>query len=437
MAANPEGPSTQQRVATERQITERQTTERQTFVLTEYAPCLLPQPALSAEEGVHLWQRYGNYVSVDFPSPKTQDQWQLTAQGWVGYLPLSARVGLSLQPRAPLANLFRMIEVVYALAPLDLSDDLFHCASLVEFYERLALLLAQRIQDRCRTGLFRSYQARQADLPYVRGTLDLARVLTSPGQATAPCRFEEQTFDVAENQILAWTIWSILRSNFCSEQSLPLLRQVYRLLAGSVSLQPLDPLACVNRTYNRLNADYRPLHALCRFFLEQSGPSHLTGDREMSAFLVDMGQLYERFVAAWLAARAPECYSVQIQERMHFGVDRGYGFIIDMVIYDRQSGDPLAVLDTKYKAPATSPAGADIAQVVAYATAKGCKEALLVYPVRLAQPFDAWVGDVRVRSLSFELDGDLEAAGQSFLNGWGSIRSNVAPVNRICSKTEC
>jgi 5-methylcytosine-specific restriction enzyme subunit McrC len=408
MAANPEARATQERVAT----------PRQTFVLTEYLPCLLPQPALSREDGIHLWQRYGNYVSVEFPSPKTHEQWQLTAQGWVGYLPLSAGVGLSLQPRAPLANLFRMIEVVYELAPLALSDDLFHCATLAEFYERLALLLAQRVKERCRTGLFRTYRSRQADLPYVRGTLDLARALSSPVQAKAPCRYEEQTTDVVENQILLWTIWLILHSNFCSEENLPLLRHVYRLLAGSVSLRSLDPLSCVSRTYNRLNADYRPLHALCRFFLEQSGPSHLLGDREMLAFLVNMGQLYERFVAAWLAAQAQDRCAVQIQERLHFGGERGHTFTIDLVIYDRQSGAPLAVLDTKYKTPTASPASADIAQVVAYATAKGCKEALLVYPVRLAQPLDVWIGDVRVRSVSFELDGDLEEAGRRFVEGW-------------------
>ena len=45
----------------------------------------------------------------------------------------------------------------------------------------------------------------------------------------------------------------------------------------------------------------------------------------------------------------------------------------------------------------------------------GCQEALLVYPRGLPQPFEARVGDIRVRSLSFSLDGDVDEAGHHFM----------------------
>lgn len=87
---------------------------------------------------------------------------------------------------------------------------------------------------------------------------------------------------------------------------------------------------------------------------------------------------------------------------------------MDLVLYDRPGGTPLAILDTKYK-PVQGPSTADVAQVVAYAEARGCTEAVLLYPVRLEKPMDLRVGRIRVRTLGFELAGDLDAAGERLL----------------------
>ncbi|MCB0211631.1 MAG: restriction endonuclease, partial [Anaerolineae bacterium] len=166
--------------------------------------------------------------------------------------------------------------------------------------------------------------------------------------------------------------------------------------------------------YHRLNEDYRPLHALCRFFLEQTGPLHALGDRQMLPFLVDMARLYELFVAEWLSVHLPETLKLKAQERVTIGQSHHLKFDIDLVLYDAKSDEARCVLDTKYKAPGT-PANDDIFQVVAYAEAKGCRQAVLVYPTPLAQPLDETIGRIRVRSLTFGLDGNLEAAGRQLL----------------------
>jgi 5-methylcytosine-specific restriction enzyme subunit McrC len=43
------------------------------------------------------------------------------------------------------------------------------------------------------------------------------------------------------------------------------------------------------------------------------------------------------------------------------------------------------------------------------------QEAVLVYPDALSKPLDAEVGGIRVRSLVFSLDGDLDQAGRAFM----------------------
>ncbi len=87
------------------------------------------------------------------------------------------------------------------------------------------------------------------------------------------------------------------------------------------------------------------------------------------------------------------------------------------------------VLDTKYKAP--EQAGyTDIYQMISYANTTKCKQAFLIYPKDLTQPLDIKSDqirvrsltfslddnlDLRVRSLTFSLDDNLDRAGQSFL----------------------
>jgi 5-methylcytosine-specific restriction enzyme subunit McrC len=134
----------------------------------------------------------------------------------------------------------------------------------------------------------------------------------------------------------------------------------------------------------------------------------------MLPFLVTMPRLYELFVSEWLKAHLPDSISLVPQERAHLHETSGLYFAIDLVLRDASTGEILCVLDTKYK-DTTTPASDDIAQIVAYAEKMGCQEAIQVYPRDLSRPFEARVGDIRVRSLSFSLDGNVEEAGYGFM----------------------
>jgi 5-methylcytosine-specific restriction enzyme subunit McrC len=175
-------------------------------------------------------------------------------------------------------------------------------------------------------------------------------------------------------------------------------------------LQPFPAAACADRAYHRLNGDYAPLHALCRFFLDHNGPSHQVGERRMLPFLLQMDLLFETFVAQWLIRRLAGSYAVKPQQEYPFGSG---AFRADILVFDAQTGQPLWVLDTKYKRDAT-PAAADIAQVVAYATAFGAPEAVLIYPSSRGVVVPITIGGIRVRTIAFDLDGDLQQAGERF-----------------------
>ncbi|MBI1882033.1 MAG: restriction endonuclease [Chloroflexi bacterium] len=325
-----------------------------------------------------------------------------------------------LKPKVALANLFRMWEYAYRLNSFRLLEGLVNCQSLAECYENLAHVLALRVLDRWRKGFYRAYLSQAEQLPYVRGRLDLRPETHRPGQVSLACRYEEHTADIADNQILAWTLWGIARSGLCTERVLPAIRRAYQALQGLVTLTPHGPQACMGRGYHRLNEDYRPLHALCRFFLDQSGPSHSLGDRTMLPFLVDMAHLYELFIAEWFKTHLPPHLDLKAQEQVDLSQSNALHFKIDLVLYERETGQARSVLDTKYKTG--SPTPDDIAQVMAYAKVKRCREAILIYPTPPTYPLDETIDGLRIRSLTFALDGDLEQAGQIFLQDLGGSK---------------
>jgi 5-methylcytosine-specific restriction enzyme subunit McrC len=382
--------------------------------LQEYKTTSFLKDEIPEELGELLYHKFGDKVNVTPPSFKTDYRWEITPQGWVGYIPLSEQLGLELKPKVPIGNLFGMWEYAYRLGSFNFLEGLYSAQSLQEFYEQLASILAKRILDRGRKGYYRTYLPRAEHLPYLRGNMDARRRAQSPWQTKLYCHYQEHTPDIDENQILAWTLFVIARSGQIGERVAPVVRRAYRNLQGLVSLRPFRPEDCIGRLYNRLNQDYQPLHALSRFFLEQSGPQMEIGDRTMIPFLVDMANLYELFVAEWLKAHLPTKYILKTQEQVDISKSGKLYFKIDLVLYQTDSPQPICVLDTKYKVPDAGPSPADIAQVVSYAESKYCNEAVLIYPVPLETSLDDKVGGIYVRNLTFSLNGDLELSGKYF-----------------------
>jgi 5-methylcytosine-specific restriction enzyme subunit McrC len=396
------------------------------YELTEYASKLFAEDLIPSELGMLLWQSYGangalrkGVVDVDFPTPITGGQWRLTSQGWVGYIPLSDELGFRLQPKVGLANIFGMLEYAYKLKSFHFLDGLSNFDKLEDFYNYLANILARRIHDRTRKGLYRTYIPKSDRMTFVRGRMDSRQLVQRPWEVKIKCHYKEHTPDIEDNQILLWTLRKIAACGACSPEVLLNVMQAYHALQGTVSLEPHTAQACIKRLYHRLNEDYQPLHALCHFFLEQSGPSHTEGDRKMLPFLVSMARLYELFIAEWLKAHQatkllPHNLNVKAQHQVHINQEGSLSFSIDLVLVDTTTGQTRYVLDTKYKTP-TAPGTDDVAQIIAYATTQGCSEAILIYPQPLQKPLHTKVQEIRIRTLTFAVDGDLQQAGEKFL----------------------
>jgi 5-methylcytosine-specific restriction enzyme subunit McrC len=137
----------------------------------------------------------------------------------------------------------------------------------------------------------------------------------------------------------------------------------------------------------------------------------------MLPFLVNMGRLFESFIAEWLRQNLPEEYHLVSQETVQLDARNELHFNVDLVLNDSSSGVSIAVLDTKYKVE-ESPSPADLQQVVAYAVAKDCRRAALIYPVMPRLKFNSafGAGDIHVRTFEFGLEGDLNERGRECLD---------------------
>jgi 5-methylcytosine-specific restriction enzyme subunit McrC len=391
------------------------------YRLTEFQPLNLPRDDFPDDLGILLYERFADKVQVEFPSHPTGQQWRLTSKGWVGHIPLSEKLHLALEPKVGLHNLFRMLEVAYRLDIKQL-PGLAACDSIKDFYDRLAAILSERVMSRGRKGYYRDYLQYTDALPYIREKVDVSSRARAPWKVDIACHYHEHTLDIEENQILAWTLYTIGRSGICTPQTLARIRRAFHELTGYVSLKPFQPKDCERRLYNRLNSDYELLHALCRFFLDDSGPTHKVGDRTMIPFLVEMSRLFEQFVAEWLQKNLDNQWMVKAQEKLPLGPEHGQYFQTDLMLVDRRTGQVETILDTKYKTK-VKPDEGDIAQVVAYATRAGCSDAVLIYPTGEIDQIDYTIGQIRVRSLGFDIRSDLDTAGVEFCNQLLGIRS--------------
>ena len=389
----------------------------ETLQLHEWEEAFLPKDRLGSETARALIEDHTKHVDLDYPSPKTDGHWRLGPKGYIGILPVDRDTVLALEPKVPIENVFRMLEYAYRLRAFPWPDKTIHAESIAELFESLARILARRIRDRTRKGLHRRYVERDERLPFVRGRVELRRAHRLLWDPSIHCHFEEHTPDHSGNRILLWTLLTILRSGILGRKAGREVGGAARALRGAVSIVAYSEADCARQHYDRLSHDYEALHALCRFFLSQTGPSQQVGERQMSPFLLKMDQLFEAFVARWLREQLPRSRRLSIQESGSFDPLGEIEYRMDLVLYER-GGRPLTVLDTKYK-KTTQPQGADVHQVVTYAVEKGCREAILVYPQSVVAPKEFFVGPVRVRTAGFPLDRSVDEGGAEFLGQLG------------------
>ena len=124
---------------------------------------------------------------------------------------------------------------------------------------------------------------------------------------------------------------------------------------------------------------------MCALALRGLTLNEQAGTHPYASFLVDMPRLFESFLTQRLSRLLP-LYGLRVVAQKHDYLDeeRRVGIRPDVLVYPRRGGEPVLVLDAKYRRPGGSEGdsglNSDLYQVSAYLDRYRLKEGVLVYP---------------------------------------------------------
>ena len=316
----------------------------------------------------------GQYLSVE--PGEYSGHWQVSAHNYVGSINV-AGLQVLVRPKIPLRNLFLLLEV--GLRARDWHDEAVRFETTGDLLPALVSFFARTTETTLARGLYHSYREQQDRLVALRGRVDIARQLVQPGLAIpTACRFTEFTADLIENSYLKAAVSRSLRVAGVQ----PVDRR--RLMQHLVTLEDVGDLRHHHTdsdrvTFTRLNEHYKPALRLARLVLANLTLQDAVGETQASSFMLDMNELFERFVTERLRRALRERLDVKDQHRDRLD-ERGTVAIKPDLLF-RAAGSPRFVADIKYKLTDDAAGGRhpDYYQLLAYTTALDLPEGVLIY----------------------------------------------------------
>ena len=125
---------------------------------------------LDEKVAIEISENYHDKITVQFPTPIYQN-YTLRPGGFIGHISLSDDTIIHIEPKVPISNIFLMLEYAYDLKSFQLLERTVKLNDIEQLYEILASILAKRVLERYRKGLYRDYVKREESLPYLKGRL--------------------------------------------------------------------------------------------------------------------------------------------------------------------------------------------------------------------------------------------------------------------------
>lgn len=354
-------------------------TPRRTVRLKERAS---REVRLAAADVAHLLASHRPHLEV--APPGRRGLYRLTPAGYVGTI-LCPRSRLVIRPKVPLPNLCHLLDPK-CVSPA--ASDQTTKVGAADLLDLLAAQLARLMEERVAAGLHRAYAEQTTQGPFLQGRLDVTAHLRDPhGRKNQfHCRYEDFTPDLPCNQVPRATLELLLRCPLLGQAVRPTLEHALQAFTG-VSAVPLGPELFVAAEPTPLTECYRRLLNLCWLLADGLRPGETAGPWSWPAFLLNMEQVFERYVTTGLiAAFPPGARYEAVAQALYRANEPGAGqpeVWLRPDITVNAGGRPIVVVDAKWKRLQDSPlVTEDIYQVLAYCTALGAQRAVLVYPGR-------------------------------------------------------
>jgi 5-methylcytosine-specific restriction enzyme subunit McrC len=270
----------------------------------------------------------------------------------------------------------------YVSDPAGWRDELVELADVSDVVAGIASLYARLCVRALHRGLLKGYRSVDADLPTVRGRIDIAEQLRRRPGLDLPLavRYAEHDEDVIENRLLLAAAQLFRGLPVRGSGTRRSLHRVVDTLQN-VSIVPYPPAAIPSVVWTRLNAHYRPAVELARLLLRHRSVDLATGRATSAGLVLDLADVFEDFVRAALREALPateaDFPSGDAVSGLTLDFRRTIRLRPDLTHW--QHGRCVFVGDVKYKKDAGAGLSADLYQLLAYATGTELPEATLVY----------------------------------------------------------
>lgn len=235
-------------------------------------------------------------ISPSIGSPGCYD---LTPSSWIGAIELPT-VAIQIRPKIQINRVLFLLS--YAMDPKHWQDTAFDLAEADSLVEAIIPGFALHLKRALGPGILQGYRLEEDALATARGRIRFQDQVARRFGILPPIevRYDEFTEDIEENRLLKAALRALERIRIRSSEMWYQLHH-FQAVLDRVSLIEYQSRNLPTINYTRLNHRYRPALELSKLILRSLSYDLDYGRTAGAAFLVDMNELFEKFV--WVALR--------------------------------------------------------------------------------------------------------------------------------------
>ena len=315
-----------------------------------------------------------------------ENVWWLTPGSRVGAVDVGDVLSVSIQPKLEIGRVFFLAS--YALGEFRLRDlESFLYAQKDPPLETMARFFADAAQRAFARGLLHGYRSEEEALLTVRGRIRFDEQIRRRFGVPLPVevRYDDFTEDVLANRLVKAAALALGTMRLQDPKSRIQIGRVAATLENVTSVSfALRDVPKV--TFDRLNEHYRRVIGLSRLILRHATVETGRGTFRAAGFLMDMNKVFERFVRRALREelRLAE-REFPANRRLRFDAAANVPMEPDLSWWT--GGTCVFAGDAKYKRLDHQHApNADLYQLLAYITALGLQDGMLIYAQGAGKP---------------------------------------------------
>ena len=235
-------------------------------------------------------------ISPSIGSPGCYD---LTPSSWIGAIELPT-LAIQIRPKIQISRVLFLLS--YAMDPKHWQDTAFDLADADSLVEAVIPGFALHLKRALGPGILQGYRLEEDALATVRGRIRFHDQIARRFGILPPVevRYDEFTEDIEENRLLKAALRALERIRIRSSEMWYQLHH-FQAALDRVSLVEYQSRNLPTINYTRLNHRYRPALELSKLILRSLSYDLEYGRAAGAAFLVDMNDVFEKFV--WVALR--------------------------------------------------------------------------------------------------------------------------------------